>query len=205
MSAKEADINTIIGKVITRSHAIEKLLRTTYRVNGRGLHKAIDDLSDTLPAVLARTIRIIAIARNAAAHPEGFEADDVPLDFDRLCSEIELLIPYFANQLNSKRIESPKQPTPPVTKSQKTPSTAHPEQRTNGIEPKLPAKEAQPPWSPTELQQLTDGFDSQTTIPELAKALNRGIGGVQRKLIKLGKLAKDEYKAYPPDANNRIA
>lgn len=201
MSSKEADIHTIIGKVITRSHAIEKQLRTHYKLTGRGLHKAIDDLSDTLPAVLARTIRIIAIARNAAAHPDGFDADDVPSDFERLCNEIELLIPYFANQQQTKPTEFPKQPKLAVAKPQTTTSTEKSVQPTNGIVPKPPAQQAQPPWSPTELQQLVDGFEAQTTIPELARTLNRGIGGVQRKLIKLGKLAEGEYKAYPPEEN----
>lgn len=200
MRSKEADINTIIGKVITRSHSIEKLLRTHYKLTGRGLHKAIDDLSDTLPAVLARTIRIIAIVRNAAAHPDGFEADDVPSDFECLCNEIELLIPYFANQQHTKPNELPKQPRLSVPKPQTTILTAKPDQQTNGIVPKPPATQAHPPWSSTDLQQLVDGFEAQTTIPELARILNRGIGGVQRKLIKLGKLAEGEYKPYPPES-----
>ncbi len=200
MSAKEADINTIIGKVITRSHAIEKLLRTHYKVTGRGLHKAIDDLSDTLPAVLARTIRVVAIARNAAAHPDGFEADDVPSDFERLCNEIELLIPYFASQQHTKPTESPKQPKPPVAQPQTATAIAKPVQPPNGIATKPSAKQSQPPWTPAELKQLTDGFEAHATIPELAKALNRGIGGVQKKLIKLGKLTADQYKTYPPES-----
>ena len=78
-------------------------------------------------------------------------------------------------------------------------STDKPVQQTNGIVPKPPAQQAQPPWSPTELQQLADGFEAQTTIPELARTLNRGIGGVQRKLIKLGKLTEGEYKPYLPE------
>jgi hypothetical protein len=90
------DINTVIGKVITRSHTIEKLLRTHYGSKGRGLFKVIDDLADTLPAVLVRTIRLVAIVRNAAAHPEKFSLESVPPDFDRLCDEIEVLIPFFA-------------------------------------------------------------------------------------------------------------
>ncbi|MEA3210998.1 MAG: hypothetical protein QOE70_4055 [Chthoniobacter sp.] len=186
MSAKEADINTIIGKVITRSHAIEKLLRTHYNVTGRGLHKAIDDLSDTLPAVLARTIRVVAIARNAAAHPDGFKIDTVAPDFDRLCNEIELLIPYFASQQHTKAAQPPKEPKSATPKPEHNNVTA-----TN-----RPANQSKP-WTPAEERQLTDGFEAQATIPELARALNRGIGGVQRRLIKLGKLAADQYKPYP--------
>lgn len=197
MSAKEADINTIIGKVITRSHAIEKMLRTHYKATGRGLHKAIDDLSDALPAVLARAIRVVAIARNAAAHPDGFKAGDIPSDFERLCDEIELLIPYFASRQNTKPTESPK---PPVTQPQTATATAKPVQPANGIAIKPPAKQAQPPWTPAELKQLAEGFEAQATIPELAKALNRGIGAVQNKLIKLGKLTADQYKTYPPES-----
>ncbi len=195
MSAEKADINTLIGKVITRSHAIEKLLRTHYKVAGHGLHKAIDALSDTLPAVLVRTIRIVAIARNAAAHPDGFEANDIPADFERLCDEIEILIPHFASQRNAQPAESPKQPKPPAAKPHPATATTKP------IDPiKASPKQPRPPWTPAELKQLTDGFEAKATVPELAKALNRGIGAVQQRLIKLGKLAKDQYKTYPPDA-----
>jgi hypothetical protein len=201
MSAKETDINTIIGKVITRSHAIEKLLRTHYKAAGRGLHKAIDDLSDTLPAVLVRTLRVVANVRNAAAHPDEFTA---PPDFDRLCDEIEILIPFFAGRDAPKPAQPAQQPKVQAPKPQKNapapkPPDANSEPQPIGIATNAPP--AQPkPWTPAEEKQLTDGFEAQATIPELAKALNRGIGGVQRKLIKLGKLAADQYKVYPPDS-----
>jgi hypothetical protein len=49
MKAEANDINTIIGKVITRSHAIDKLLGAHYKTTDRGLNKAIDELADALP------------------------------------------------------------------------------------------------------------------------------------------------------------
>lgn len=197
MSAKEPDINTIIGNVITRSHAIEKLLRTHYKVTGRGLHKAIDDLSDTLPAVLARTIRVVAIARNAAAHPEGFKADTVPPDFDRLCNEIELLIPYFADQQHIKPAQPPKEPKPPTFKPKATNPT--PQSQNKGDAVNVPANQGKP-WTPEEDKMLTDAFDAQRTVPEIAKAHQRGVGGIQGRLTKLGRLTADQYKTYPPES-----
>ena len=204
MSAREADINTLIGKVITRSHAIEKLLRAHYNATGRGLHKAIDDLSDTLPAVLARTLRVVAIVRNAAAHPDRFTLESAPTDFDRLCNEIELLIPFFAGRDATKPaqpIEPPKVQTPKLPKIAPTPKpfieSAGP--RPKGLATGATANQAKP-WTPEEVKQLAAGFEAQATIPELAKTLNRGIGGVQRKLIKLGKLPADQYRLYPPES-----
>jgi len=204
MSAQETNINTLIGKVITRSHAIEKLLRAHYNTTGRGLHKAIDDLSGILPAVLSRTLRVVAIVRNAAAHPDKFTRDTAPPDFDRLCNEIELLIPFFAGRdatmptqsIESSRLQAPKpQNIAPTPK----PSIASAGPRPKGISSSAPSNQAKA-WTSAEEKQLTDGFEAQATIPELAKALNRGIGGVQRKLIKLGKLTADQYKAYAPES-----
>ncbi|MGB8167623.1 MAG: hypothetical protein WCF18_09030, partial [Chthoniobacteraceae bacterium] len=62
------DTDALIGKAITRSHTIDKLLRKHYPTAKVGLHAAINDLADTLPAILVRAIRVVAIVRNAAAH-----------------------------------------------------------------------------------------------------------------------------------------
>jgi len=187
MSAKEADIPTIIGRIIVRSHDIEKLLRTHYNVTSRGLHKTIDDLAERLPAVLARTIRVVAIVRNAAAHPEKFKIKTIPPDFDRLCDEIELLIPYFVDQQRAPAARTIKEAMPPIAKTQNS-----------GVSATKPPSQSKL-WTDEEVKQLIAGFEAQVSIPDLAKALNRGIGGVQRKLIKLGKLAADQYKTYPSE------
>jgi hypothetical protein len=180
--------DALIGKVIKRSHAIDKLLHKHYPATKAGLFAAINSLADTLPAILVRAIRVVGVVRNAAAHPDGFDANSVPPDFDRLCNEIELLIPYFASQQHAKPAQPPKELKSP---------TAKPPQ--NGSATNKPACQNKP-WTPAEEKQLADGFEAQATIPELAKTLNRGIGGVQRKLIKLGKLAADQYKIFPPES-----
>ena len=186
--------DALIGKVITRSHAIDKLLRKHYPTAKGGLFSTLNSLGDILPAILVRSIRVIATVRNAAAHPEGFKSDSVPADFDRLCNEIELLIPYFADSQHVKPAQPLKEPDPPTTKPKAIAATPKP--LNNDVAAHKPTNQNKP-WTPAEEKQLTDGFEAQITIPELAKALNRGIGGVQRKLIKLGKLAADQYKPYP--------
>jgi hypothetical protein len=201
MTPVEGDINSVIGKVITRSHAIEKLLRAHYKVTGRGLHKAIDELSNRLPAVLTRILRIIAIVRNAAAHPDKFTLETAPSDFDRLCNEIEILIPFFASRDAKPSAPAGKQPHSTTTAvheakgSRTIPAKAAPAPVVTTEKPLNQSK----PWTAAEERQLLEGFDSKVAIPDLAKALNRGIGGVQRKLIKLGKLAEDAYRNYPAD------
>jgi len=44
------------------------------------------------------------------------------------------------------------------------------------------------PWTPEEDEKLAVAFDLQTPIDEMAKLYERGIGGVQTRLIKLGRL-----------------
>ena len=194
------DTEKLIGKVITRSHAVEKLLRKHYpaAANG-GLHPALNSLADTLPAILVRVIRVVAVIRNAAAHPDGFKSDTVPSDFDRLCEEIEHLIPYFAARQNAKPASPPKEPKPPAAKPP-PPVAVSAKPQSGGVPASLPANHGKP-WTDEEEKKLLDAYDAQTaTIPELAEAHQRGIGGIQNKLIKRGRLTADQYQTYPPDS-----
>lgn len=193
------DTDTLIGKVITRSHNIDRLLHKHYPASKGGLFAAINSLADILPAILIRSIRVVAVIRNAAAHPEGFNADSVPPDFDRLCNEIELLIPYFANLQQPKPAQAPKQPKPPAAKPQPPAASAKPVQPTNGGATNFPVNHGKS-WTDEEDKMLADAFDAQVSIPALAKAHLRGVGAIQRRLTKLGRLTADQYKIFPPEA-----
>jgi len=197
MSTKETDFDTIIGRVIRRSQVIEKLLRSHYKATARGLYKAIHELADTLPAVLIRTIRVVAKVRNAAAHPDGFKPAIVPPDFDRLCNEIEQLIPYFADQQQARSAQPPKKPKSLAPKPRTTATDSKPPNK--GMAADFLANRGQP-WTPEEDQKLTDAFDAHTPILELAKAHQRGVGGIQNRLTKLGKLAADHCATCPPES-----
>ena len=84
------------------------------------------------------------------------------------------------------------------THHKSSPPTAKPLQ-SNGTTPSTPANHGKP-WTPAEDKKLADAFDAQTTIPQLAKAHKRGVGGIQSRLTKLGKLTADQYKTYPPES-----
>jgi hypothetical protein len=209
----------LIGKAITRSHAIDKLLRKHYPVAKGSLHATLNSLADALPAILIRAIRVVANVRNAAAHPDEFKSATVPPDFDRLCNEIELLIPYFADQQLTQPAQSPKktaapatdslegtascpaQPAkknlPPASKPQPTAATL--KSWASSVAPNNPTNYGKS-WTPEEDRMLADAFDAQTTIPELAKAHQRGVGGIQNRLVKLGRLTADQYKTYSSDS-----
>jgi hypothetical protein len=118
------DTHALIGKVITRSHAIEKLLKKHYPAAKGSLHAAIKSAADILPAILIRAIKVVANVRNLAAHPDGFKPTTVPADFDRLCNEIEWLIPYFANQPQAKAAQSAKRCKSTAPNAQMTAATS---------------------------------------------------------------------------------
>ena len=84
------------------------------------------------------------------------------------------------------------------TQRQSSPTPAKPAQ-SNGTTTNAPANHGKP-WTPAEDKKLADAFDAQTTIPQLAKAHKRGVGGIQSRLTKLGKLTADQYKTYPPES-----
>ena len=84
------------------------------------------------------------------------------------------------------------------TRHQSTPPPAKPAP-TKGTVSGTPANHGNP-WTPAEDKKLADAFDAQTSVPELAKAHKRGVGGIQSRLTKLGKLTADQYKTYPPES-----
>jgi hypothetical protein len=114
----------LIGRINSRTHAIEKLLQRHHPVAKGGLYACLNRLGDELPAILTRAIHVVAKVRNDAIHhPDQFKPTSVPPDFDRLCDEIEQLIPYFANQ-------RPAQPVPPTKKSPKKAKPPAPQPQT---------------------------------------------------------------------------
>lgn len=62
--------------------------------------------------------------------------------------------------------------------------------------PDTPAHQGKP-WSAEEDERLTAGFDGLVSVPDLAKAHQRDIGGIQSRLTKLGRLTPDQHKTYP--------
>ncbi len=55
------------------------------------------------------------------------------------------------------------------------------------------------PWTPAEEALLINAFDAQESIPALAKAHERGVGAIQNRLTKLGKMTEEQYVVYPPE------
>jgi len=93
----------------------------------------------------------------------------------------------------------PTQPQPNQAPSQHPqPQTPAKPAQVNGAGANAPANHGKP-WTPAEDKQLTDAFDAQTTIKDLAKAHKRGIGGVQSRLLKLGKLTSEERMTFTPE------
>ena len=86
------------------------------------------------------------------------------------------------------------QPNEPSAQRKQTHPTAKPAQ-SNGTDSQVPANHGKP-WTTAEDKQLTDAFDAQTSIPELATTHKRGVGGVQSRLTKLGKLAPEQQSTF---------
>jgi hypothetical protein len=94
----------------------------------------------------------------------------------------------------------PYQPTQPQVnqataqhRETKTPAKPAP---SNGTDANVPANHGKP-WTSAEDKKLADAFDAQTNITALAKAHKRGVGGIQSRLIKLGKLALSQPETNP--------
>ena len=68
----------------------------------------------------------------------------------------------------------------------------------NGSKPQPPANHGKP-WTTDQDEMLIAEFDAKTPIPQIAKAHERGIGGIQSRLAKLGKLTPDQFETYPPE------
>ena len=191
------DTNALTGNAINRYQAIEKLLRKHYpEAKGGSLRAVNKSLADTLPAILFRTIEIVANVRNAAAHPDGSKRVQSPLDFDRLCDEIELLIPFIARRQHAKPAQPPNASKSRAPKPQSIAEIPKPQNK--GVATNVPANRGKP-WTDAEDKKLVKAFEARTAIPELAKAHQRGIGGIEKRLIKLGKLTTDQYRTDPPE------
>ena len=91
---------------------------------------------------------------------------------------------------------TPPQPNEPSAQHQQTHLAAKPAQ-SNGTDSQVPENHGKP-WTAAEDKQLTEAFDAHTSIPELAKAHKRGVGGVQSRLTKLGKLAPEQQSTFTP-------
>ncbi len=65
-----------IEKVVMRTRTLEKLLRTHYHAQGRGLHQLITSCEERLPHDVIAKLRYIATVRNKVVHEEGFKLDD---------------------------------------------------------------------------------------------------------------------------------
>ncbi|MDV6254063.1 DUF4145 domain-containing protein [Vibrio sp. EA2] len=65
-----------IEKVVIRTRTIEKLLRTQYHAEGKGLHQLINSCEERLPHDVIAKLRYIATVRNKIVHEEDFQLDD---------------------------------------------------------------------------------------------------------------------------------
>ncbi len=65
-----------IEKVVMRTRTIEKLLRTQYHAEGKGLHQLISSCEERLPHDVIAKLRYIATVRNKIVHEEDFQLDD---------------------------------------------------------------------------------------------------------------------------------
>ncbi len=74
----------------------------------------------------------------------------------------------------------------PVARSTEPPAaTVPPEQANKG---KL--------WTAEEERKLLDAFDSGMSVARIAKAHSRGTGGICSRLIRLGRITRDQYASY---------
>ena len=53
------------------------------------------------------------------------------------------------------------------------------------------------PWTQEEVDWLVEAHAAGWTMPQIAEALQRGIGGIQEKLIKLGRMTREQYQVFP--------
>jgi hypothetical protein len=64
-----------IEKVVTRTRTIEKLLRTQYHAEGKGLHQLITSCEERLPHDVIGKLRYIATIRNKIVHEEDYKLE----------------------------------------------------------------------------------------------------------------------------------
>ena len=77
-----------IEKVVTRTRRLEKLLRTQYHADGKGMHQLITSCEERLPHDVIDKLRYIATIRNKVVHEEDFKLDS-RRDFLTVCDECE--------------------------------------------------------------------------------------------------------------------
>lgn len=123
MIANTPKFKDAIGNVIIRSQRIEELLQKHFGASGHGLKQVMDSIGGKLPLILSYNLPKVFDIRNRAAHPKKFQLNMIPVDFDRLCDEIECVIPVLAATAR-KQLETPKQLSTRDTKSAKNAAIA---------------------------------------------------------------------------------
>lgn len=77
-----------IEKVVVRTRKLEKLLRTQYHAEGRGLHQLITSCEERLPHDVISKLRFIATIRNKVVHEDDYQLDS-KRDFFAVCDDCE--------------------------------------------------------------------------------------------------------------------
>ncbi|MDN3608780.1 DUF4145 domain-containing protein [Vibrio ostreicida] len=77
-----------IEQVVTRTRQIEKLLRTQYHAEGKGLHQLITSSEERLPHDVIGKLRYIATIRNKIVHEEDYKLENRN-DFLAACDACE--------------------------------------------------------------------------------------------------------------------
>ncbi|KGY11007.1 hypothetical protein NM22_17770 [Vibrio tubiashii] len=77
-----------IEKVVIRTRRIEKLLRTQYHADGKGMHQLITSCEERLPHDVIDKLRYIATIRNKVVHEDDFKLDS-RRNFLSVCDECE--------------------------------------------------------------------------------------------------------------------
>ncbi|WP_117236414.1 DUF4145 domain-containing protein [Vibrio maerlii] len=80
-----------IEKVVLRTRRFEKLLRTQYHAEGKGLHQLITSSEERLPHEVIKKLRYVATIRNKIVHEEDFVLEDKAAFFNT-CDECEKLL-----------------------------------------------------------------------------------------------------------------
>jgi hypothetical protein len=77
-----------IEKVVKRTRAIERLLRTQYHADGKGLHQLITSCEERLPHDVISKLRYIATIRNKIVHEDDYKLESRK-EFLSVCDECE--------------------------------------------------------------------------------------------------------------------
>jgi hypothetical protein len=77
-----------IEKVVNRTRKIERLLRTQYHADGKGLHQLVTSCEERLPHDVISKLRYIATIRNKVVHEDGYKLESRN-EFLSVCDECE--------------------------------------------------------------------------------------------------------------------